>query len=63
MKLHVGCAMWTLPAWQGRHLPHPLSPRERLRCYATWCNAVEGKPRTVISRQDLLAFLASGASA
>jgi uncharacterized protein YecE (DUF72 family) len=42
MKLHVGCAMWTLPAWQGRYLPHPLPPRERLRAYATWCNAVEG---------------------
>jgi len=28
--------------WQGRYLPHPLSPRERLSAYATWCNAVEG---------------------
>jgi hypothetical protein len=36
MKLHVGCAMWTVPAWQGRHLPHPLSPRERLRHDPTW---------------------------
>jgi uncharacterized protein YecE (DUF72 family) len=34
--------MWTYAAWQGRYLPHPLSPRERLRAYATWCNAVEG---------------------
>jgi len=42
MKLHVGCAMWTHPAWPGRHLPSPLPTRERLRSYATWCNAVEG---------------------
>lgn len=42
MDLHVGCAMWTHPAWQGRHLPQPLPQRERLRTYATWCNAVEG---------------------
>jgi uncharacterized protein YecE (DUF72 family) len=42
MKLHVGCAMWTYAPWQGRYLPHPLSPRERLSAYATWCNAVEG---------------------
>jgi uncharacterized protein YecE (DUF72 family) len=42
VKLHVGCAMWTLAAWQGRLLPHPLPPRERLRAYASWCNAVEG---------------------
>jgi uncharacterized protein YecE (DUF72 family) len=42
MELHVGCAMWTYAPWQGRYLPHPLSPRERLRAYATWCNAVEG---------------------
>lgn len=34
--------MWSLPAWQGRHVPHPLPPRERLRAYASWCNAVEG---------------------
>ena len=34
--------MWSYPSWQGRLLPHPLSPRERLRAYATWCNAVEG---------------------
>jgi uncharacterized protein YecE (DUF72 family) len=42
MKLHVGCAMWTYAAWQGRYLPPSLSPRERLSAYATWCNAVEG---------------------
>jgi uncharacterized protein YecE (DUF72 family) len=42
MKLHVGCAMWTYAPWQGRYLPHPLPPRDRLRAYATWCNAVEG---------------------
>lgn len=42
MRLHVGCAMWTLASWQGRFLPHPLPPAERLRAYATWCNAVEG---------------------
>ncbi|WP_326837975.1 DUF72 domain-containing protein [Amycolatopsis rhabdoformis] len=34
--------MWTHAPWQGRLLPHPLAPRERLRAYATWCNAVEG---------------------
>ena len=42
MRLHVGCAMWTHVAWQGRELPHPLPPRDRLRAYARWCNAVEG---------------------
>ncbi|WP_433514236.1 DUF72 domain-containing protein [Nonomuraea sp. CA-143628] len=42
MRLHVGCAMWTHVPWQGRFLPHPLPPAERLRAYATWCNAVEG---------------------
>ncbi|MGI5162339.1 DUF72 domain-containing protein [Microbispora sp. CA-102843] len=42
MRLHVGCAMWTHAPWQGRLLPHPLPPGERLRAYATWCNAVEG---------------------
>jgi uncharacterized protein YecE (DUF72 family) len=42
MELHVGCAMWTHAPWQGRFLPHSLSPRNRLRAYATWCNAVEG---------------------
>ncbi|UIJ64159.1 DUF72 domain-containing protein [Amycolatopsis acidiphila] len=30
--------MWTHPAWPGRELP----PRERLRSYASRCNAVEG---------------------
>ncbi|SDI28671.1 Uncharacterized conserved protein YecE, DUF72 family [Sinosporangium album] len=34
--------MWTHTPWQGRFLPHPLAPGERLRAYATWCNAVEG---------------------
>ncbi|MEO5876695.1 MAG: DUF72 domain-containing protein, partial [Streptosporangiaceae bacterium] len=28
--------------WRGRFLPHPLPAGERLRSYATWCNAVEG---------------------
>lgn len=34
--------MWSLTSWQGRFLPHPLPPGERLRSYATLCNAVEG---------------------
>ena len=34
--------MWTHAPWQGRFLPHPLPPKERLHAYATWCNAVEG---------------------
>jgi uncharacterized protein YecE (DUF72 family) len=34
--------MWTHAPWLGRFLPHPLPPGERLRAYATWCNAVEG---------------------
>jgi uncharacterized protein YecE (DUF72 family) len=42
MKLHVGCAMWTHAPWQGRYLPVSRSSRDRLRTYATWCNAVEG---------------------
>jgi uncharacterized protein YecE (DUF72 family) len=42
MRLHVGCAMWSLKAWQGRFLPHPAPAHERLRAYAGWCNAVEG---------------------
>ena len=42
MELHVGCAMWTYAPWQGRYLPGSLSPQDRLRAYATWCNAVEG---------------------
>jgi uncharacterized protein YecE (DUF72 family) len=42
MRLHVGCAIWTHRAWQGRFVAHPLPPHERLRAYAGWCNAVEG---------------------
>jgi uncharacterized protein YecE (DUF72 family) len=42
MKLRVGCAMWSYAPWQGRYLPAGLPPQERLRAYATWCNAVEG---------------------
>ncbi len=42
MKLHVGCAMWSYGPWQGRLLPPALAPRDRLRAYASWCNAVEG---------------------
>ncbi|WP_285701901.1 DUF72 domain-containing protein [Actinomadura sp. NBRC 104412] len=42
MRLHVGCAMWSHAPWQGRLLPHPLPPGERLKSYASWCNAVEG---------------------
>jgi len=42
MELHVGCAMWTYAPWQGRYLPAARPARERLRAYATWCNAVEG---------------------
>jgi uncharacterized protein YecE (DUF72 family) len=42
MHLHVGCAMWAHKEWPGRFLPQPLPPRERLRAYARWCNAVEG---------------------
>ncbi|MEV6774163.1 DUF72 domain-containing protein [Nocardia sp. NPDC051030] len=38
MRLYVGCAMWTHPQWQEK----PLPPAERLRSYASWCNAVEG---------------------
>lgn len=34
--------MWAHASWQGRLVPHPLPPGERLRAYATWCNAVEG---------------------
>ncbi|GAA0320545.1 DUF72 domain-containing protein [Actinoallomurus spadix] len=34
--------MWTHAPWQKRFLPHPLPPQERLKAYATWCNAVEG---------------------
>ena len=34
--------MWSLRAWQGRFVAHPLRADERLRAYATVCNAVEG---------------------
>ncbi|GIG89828.1 DUF72 domain-containing protein [Plantactinospora endophytica] len=34
--------MWTHKSWQGRFLAHPLPPSERLRSYASWCDAVEG---------------------
>lgn len=34
--------MWTYAPWQGRYLPRSLAPGDRLRAYATWCNAVEG---------------------
>nr|MDT0661621.1 DUF72 domain-containing protein [Micromonospora sp. DSM 115978] len=34
--------MWTHKAWQGRLVAHPLAAHERLRHYASWCNAVEG---------------------
>ncbi|GII95402.1 DUF72 domain-containing protein [Sinosporangium siamense] len=34
--------MWSHTPWQGRFLPHPLPPGERLRAYSSWCNAVEG---------------------
>ena len=34
--------MWTYPPWQGRFLPTALPPHDRLRAYASWCNAVEG---------------------
>jgi uncharacterized protein YecE (DUF72 family) len=42
VRLQVGCAMWAHAPWAGRYLPPGLPPRERLRAYATWCNAVEG---------------------
>jgi uncharacterized protein YecE (DUF72 family) len=34
--------MWAHAPWQGRFLPRALPPQERLRAYATWCNACEG---------------------
>jgi uncharacterized protein YecE (DUF72 family) len=39
MRLAVGCAQWTHPAWRGR-----IGGRagEWLRAYAGWCDAVEG---------------------
>jgi uncharacterized protein YecE (DUF72 family) len=33
--------MWSHAPWLGRYLPR-LPARERLRAYATWCDAVEG---------------------
>jgi uncharacterized protein YecE (DUF72 family) len=42
LRLHVGCAMWTHKAWQGRFLAGSAPTHERLRSYAGWCNAVEG---------------------
>ncbi|MDG4766073.1 DUF72 domain-containing protein [Solwaraspora sp. WMMD406] len=33
--------MWTHTSWQGRLLTHPLPGHERLRHYASWCDAVE----------------------
>jgi uncharacterized protein YecE (DUF72 family) len=42
MELHVGCAMWSYAPWQGSYLPRALPAGERLRAYASWCNAVEG---------------------
>ncbi|KAB8190024.1 DUF72 domain-containing protein [Nonomuraea phyllanthi] len=42
MRLHVGCAMWTHARWPGRFVPEQLPPGERLRSYATLCDAVEG---------------------
>jgi len=42
MKLHVRMRDVELRTLQGRYLPGSLSPRDRLRAYATWCNAVEG---------------------
>ncbi|CAO5251959.1 DUF72 domain-containing protein [Frankia sp. AgKG'84/4] len=42
-RLHVGCAMWSHRSWQGKFLSPPLAAaHERLRGYASWCNAVEG---------------------
>ncbi|MFI5735918.1 DUF72 domain-containing protein [Kribbella sp. NPDC051587] len=35
MRLHVGCAQWTHPAW-------PQPSRDKLASYAAWVNAVEG---------------------
>lgn len=34
--------MWTHARWQGRFLPDRLPPGDRLRAYASWCDAVEG---------------------
>lgn len=35
----MGCAMWALNEWLGRHLP--VDRRRQLAGYSTWCNAVE----------------------
>ncbi|MFY1688243.1 DUF72 domain-containing protein [Plantactinospora sp. WMMB782] len=34
--------MWAHKAWQGRFLAQQSPAAERLRCYAGWCDAVEG---------------------
>ncbi|MBV1850059.1 DUF72 domain-containing protein [Catellatospora tritici] len=34
--------MWSHRPWQGRFVAHPLPAGERLRAYASWCDAVEG---------------------
>jgi uncharacterized protein YecE (DUF72 family) len=34
--------MWTHQSWRGRVGPPAAAPHERLRAYASWCNAVEG---------------------
>ncbi len=34
--------MWTHTTWQGRYLSSRLPAGERLRSYASWCDAVEG---------------------
>lgn len=34
--------MWAHTPWQGRFLPQSLAPKERLKAYASWCDAVEG---------------------
>ncbi|SPT63680.1 Protein of uncharacterised function DUF72 [Actinomadura madurae] len=34
--------MWAHARWQGRFVPPSLPPGERLRAYASWCDAVEG---------------------
>jgi len=43
-ELHVGCAMWTHTAWQGRQLPHPLAAKDRLRAYASCATRWRGTP-------------------
>ena len=54
--------MWTYAPWQGRYLPAALPARDRLRAYATWCNAVEGNttfyatpaPGTVLTSVEIV---------